>query len=95
MPVSLRLRLVFYVLSGARYLDREVRFFHHSITNSGLLLLMGHTGVSSPTRTSLSYAEEVSITDLFCPNVARSITAQLIQVVAFLHSQDTVYGGIL
>lgn len=43
---------------------------------------------------SLLDAREASTSGLFRPNVARSIIAQLIRGVAFLHSQDIVHGGM-
>lgn len=50
--------------------------------------------VTPPARMSLFDAREASTFGLFRPNVARSIIAQLIRGVAFLHSQDIVHGGM-
>lgn len=50
--------------------------------------------VTPPARMSLFDAREASTVGLFRPNVARSIIAQLIRGVAFLHSQNIVHGGM-
>lgn len=50
--------------------------------------------VTPPARMSLFDAREASTVGLFRPNVARSIIAQLIRGVAFLHGQDIVHGGM-
>lgn len=50
--------------------------------------------VTPPARMSLFDAKESSRFGLFQPKVAQSIIAQLIRGVAFLHSQDTVHGGM-
>ena len=50
--------------------------------------------VTPPARMSLFDAREASTVGLFRPNVARSIIAQLIRGVAFLHSHDIVHGGM-
>ncbi|GKZ26364.1 hypothetical protein AbraCBS73388_002448, partial [Aspergillus brasiliensis] len=49
--------------------------------------------VTPPARMSLFDAREASTFGRFRPNVARSIIAQLIRGIAFLHSQDIVHGG--
>ena len=50
--------------------------------------------VTPPARMSLSEGREASYTRLFQLPVARAIAAQLIQVVAFLHSQGVVHAGV-
>ncbi|KAJ5223964.1 hypothetical protein N7468_008506 [Penicillium chermesinum] len=49
--------------------------------------------VTPPARMSLFDAKEASTFGLFRPNVARSIIAQLIRGVVFLHSRDIIHGG--
>ncbi|KAL3460758.1 kinase-like protein [Aspergillus heterothallicus] len=49
---------------------------------------------TAPARMSLFDAKEASSLGLFRPNVARSIIAQLIRGIAFLHSQDIVHGDL-
>lgn len=46
-----------------------------------------------PAQMSLFDSKEASTFRLFQPKVARSITAQLIQAIGFLHSRKTVHGG--
>ena len=50
--------------------------------------------VTLPAQMSLLDAKEASIFRLFQPKVARSIIAQLIRGVAFLHSEHVVHGGM-
>ncbi|GKZ81564.1 hypothetical protein AnigIFM56816_006085 [Aspergillus niger] len=50
--------------------------------------------VTPPARMNLFDAKEASTFGLFRLNVARSIIAQLIRGVAFLHSQDIVHGDL-
>lgn len=49
--------------------------------------------LTSPARMSLFDAKEASTCGLFRPEVARSIIAQLIRRVAFLHHENVVHGG--
>lgn len=49
--------------------------------------------VTAPARSSLAEAKDASYIRLFQPSVARAISAQLVQIVAFLHSQGVVHGG--
>ncbi|KAK1145863.1 hypothetical protein N8T08_003809 [Aspergillus melleus] len=50
--------------------------------------------VTPPAQMSLFDAREASTFGLFQPKVARSIIAQLIRGVAFLHSEDIVHGDL-
>lgn len=50
--------------------------------------------VTSPAQMSLFDAREASTSGLFQLEVARSIIAQLIHGVAFLHTRDIVHGGM-
>lgn len=50
---------------------------------------------TKPAQMSLLDAKEASVFGLFQPGIARSIIAQLICGVAFLHSRDIVHGGML
>ncbi|KAH8431653.1 uncharacterized protein LDX57_009309 [Aspergillus melleus] len=50
--------------------------------------------VTPPAQMSLFDAKEASTFGLFQPTVARSIIAQLIRGVAFLHSEDVVHGDL-
>jgi serine/threonine-protein kinase SRPK3 len=52
-----------------------------------------HCLVTKPARMSLAEAREVSNRRLFQPLVAHVIAAQLIESVAFLHSQEIVHAG--
>jgi serine/threonine protein kinase len=52
-----------------------------------------HCLVTTPARMSIAEAREASNKRLFKPSVAHSITAQLVQAVALMHSRGVVHAG--
>ncbi|KAF2456258.1 protein kinase [Lineolata rhizophorae] len=50
--------------------------------------------VTAPANVSLADAKDASVSRLFQPSVARAIVAQLVQAIAFLHSQGIVHADL-
>ena len=73
---------------GAAYIPSILDSFSLSGPNG-----VHHCYVTEPGMTSLGEAKDASSIRLFQLPVARAMAAQLVQAVAFLHSQGIVHGG--
>jgi serine/threonine protein kinase len=73
--------------AGAAYIPRILDEFSVSGPNG-----IHRCFVTAPGMMSLAEAKDASSVRLFQPPVARAIAAQLVQAVAFLHSQGIVHG---